>query len=192
MRRVCLNADPDQIVPKDSATLERYASIGIHANHMDMTKFSSDQDPDYRNVLSELQRFTQSYKQQAKERPPSASSASSEKQEQGHARSLYESSWGGQKRKVTESDDLHQPAKLVKPANIVGAPSQAAHPVTKNYRKVHVTIIHWKIDRLDVLVSSQMLHWRYNLRLMKRHRLKKSPMSFEIYIITKYESSLLQ
>ncbi|KAL6713033.1 hypothetical protein ACLMJK_009429 [Lecanora helva] len=42
------------IVPKASATLDRYASVGIYANHMDMTKFSSDQDPDYRNVLSEL------------------------------------------------------------------------------------------------------------------------------------------
>ncbi|KAK3166744.1 hypothetical protein OEA41_009869 [Lepraria neglecta] len=46
-----------EIVPKASATLDRYTSVGIHANHMDMTKFLSDQDPDYQNVLSELQRF---------------------------------------------------------------------------------------------------------------------------------------
>ena len=46
-------------MPQDSATLDRYPSIGIHANHIDMTKFSNAQDPDYQNVLSELRRFTQ-------------------------------------------------------------------------------------------------------------------------------------
>lgn len=52
-----VDTDPRKVVPKTSATLDGYTSIGIHANHMEMTKFSSKQDPDYRNVLSELRRF---------------------------------------------------------------------------------------------------------------------------------------
>lgn len=64
-------------MPKGSATLDRYTSISIRANHVDMTKFSSDRDPDYRNVLSELQRFIQSPEQQPKKAQPLAFSASS-------------------------------------------------------------------------------------------------------------------
>lgn len=62
MVRIRRLADFRKIVPKDSASLERYECIGIHANHMDMTKFSSDQDPDYQNVLSGLRRVLQSCK----------------------------------------------------------------------------------------------------------------------------------
>lgn len=49
-----------QIVPQSSAILDRYQSVGIHANHMDMTKFADCHDPDYQNVLSELQTLVQS------------------------------------------------------------------------------------------------------------------------------------
>ena len=52
-----LNSDHCKIVPKSSATLDGYTPISIRADHMNMTKFSSDQDPDYRNVLSELRRL---------------------------------------------------------------------------------------------------------------------------------------
>lgn len=45
---------------------------------MDMTKFASDQDPDYRNVLSELQRFTRHVPHQPEEASRSASSEFSE------------------------------------------------------------------------------------------------------------------
>ena len=64
-------------MPKDSATLDRYTAIGIHANHMNMTKFQSDHDPDYRNVLCELQRFTSPGEQYLKAQQTSASTASS-------------------------------------------------------------------------------------------------------------------
>ena len=66
MIRKRLVTDTHKIVPKHSASLDRYTSIGIHANHMDMTKFLSNQCPDYRNVLSELQRFIPSYNQQTR------------------------------------------------------------------------------------------------------------------------------
>lgn len=75
-----------KIVPKASATLDRYTSIGIHANHMDMTKFSSDQDPDYQNILSELQRFTnpRSSPHQLKE-ALNLASAGTEERNQGYS-----------------------------------------------------------------------------------------------------------
>lgn len=66
----CLDTDSYQIVPKDSATLDRYASIGVHANHKDMVRFSDGNNPDYRNVLSELQRFIGSNPQRLEEELP--------------------------------------------------------------------------------------------------------------------------
>ena len=61
--RKYLTANPRKIVSKDSACLDRYTSIGIHANQMGMTKFLSDQGPNYQNILSELCRFVQPYEQ---------------------------------------------------------------------------------------------------------------------------------
>jgi hypothetical protein len=42
------------IVPKDSAVLPQYLSTSIHANHMDMTKFSGANDAGYMAVSSLL------------------------------------------------------------------------------------------------------------------------------------------
>ncbi|KAL8715492.1 MAG: hypothetical protein Q9220_000827 [cf. Caloplaca sp. 1 TL-2023] len=56
-----------EVVPKASATLDRYASIPIHANHMDMTKFSSHQDPDYQNILAELRRLLPCHESESSE-----------------------------------------------------------------------------------------------------------------------------
>jgi hypothetical protein len=44
------NDTTEQIVPRQSAVLPSYPSIGIRANHMDMAKFGSFQDPGYRAV----------------------------------------------------------------------------------------------------------------------------------------------
>lgn len=104
-----------KIVPKDSATLDGYTSIGIHANHMDMTKFLSDQDPDYRNVVSELQRFIQPCEQLG-ERPSafSASPTSPENQGQYHSRLQNEGSVPGQDpTNVHERDHPRRPTKTV-------------------------------------------------------------------------------
>ena len=73
----CLDTDSRQIVPKDSATLDRYASIGVHANHKDMVRFSDGSNPDYRNVLSELQRFVGSNNHPLEEELPSSIPTSS-------------------------------------------------------------------------------------------------------------------
>jgi hypothetical protein len=43
-----------QIVPKHSAILSAYPNKSIHANHMQMTKFGSSQDPGYVSVSSQL------------------------------------------------------------------------------------------------------------------------------------------
>ncbi|KAL8831007.1 MAG: hypothetical protein Q9191_001103 [Dirinaria sp. TL-2023a] len=45
-----------KIVEMNSAILPGYASYGIHANHMDMTKFNKD-DKGYESVLGELRRW---------------------------------------------------------------------------------------------------------------------------------------
>ncbi len=46
-----------QIVPKHSAILPAYTSVAIRANHMDMPKFSSAQDPGYQAISNELWRW---------------------------------------------------------------------------------------------------------------------------------------
>jgi hypothetical protein len=47
-----------------SAILREYNSIGIRKNHMDMTKFSSEEDPAYLAVSSELWRWVKEIKTQ--------------------------------------------------------------------------------------------------------------------------------
>lgn len=49
-----------QIVPQDSAIIPGYVPIGIHANHMDMTKFAALDDPGFIAVSGELQRWIRS------------------------------------------------------------------------------------------------------------------------------------
>lgn len=46
-----------QVVPKDSAILPGYIPIGIHSNHMEMTKFDSEDDPGFRAITGELRRW---------------------------------------------------------------------------------------------------------------------------------------
>ncbi|KAI1196141.1 hypothetical protein F5X97DRAFT_223653 [Nemania serpens] len=48
------------IVPQDSAIIPGYVPIGIHANHMDMTKFAALDDPGFIAVSGELQRWIRS------------------------------------------------------------------------------------------------------------------------------------
>ncbi|KAJ4289946.1 hypothetical protein N0V88_006744 [Collariella sp. IMI 366227] len=56
-----------QVVPQDSAVLPGYIPIGIHGNHMDMTKFASADDPGFQAVCGELRRWL---KQLGKAAPP--------------------------------------------------------------------------------------------------------------------------
>jgi hypothetical protein len=45
------------VVSKDSATLESYNAISIHANHSNMVKFSSADDNGFKRLLGELIRW---------------------------------------------------------------------------------------------------------------------------------------
>ncbi|KAI4120513.1 MAG: hypothetical protein LQ338_006965, partial [Usnochroma carphineum] len=103
------------VVPKGSATLDRYTSIGIHANHRNMVRFSDKKDPDYQNILSELRRFIQPCQQQPEQALLSAFSASSETQGQFHRETRDESSSAGKRDETIthERDNLYQPTKLV-------------------------------------------------------------------------------
>jgi len=46
-----------QVVPRESAVLPGYISIGIHANHMDMARFRTADDPGFLSVCGELRRW---------------------------------------------------------------------------------------------------------------------------------------
>ncbi|KAK0627900.1 hypothetical protein B0T14DRAFT_451216 [Immersiella caudata] len=48
-----------RIVPRESAVLPGYISIGIHANHMDMARFRAADDPGFLAVCSELRRWVE-------------------------------------------------------------------------------------------------------------------------------------
>ncbi|KUJ07385.1 uncharacterized protein LY89DRAFT_365096 [Mollisia scopiformis] len=45
------------VVPKDSAILPGYIPIGIHSNHMDMTKFEREDEPGFIAITGELRRW---------------------------------------------------------------------------------------------------------------------------------------
>lgn len=47
-----------QVVPKDSAILPEYNSIGIHQNHIGMTKFQTEDDPGFDALINELGRWS--------------------------------------------------------------------------------------------------------------------------------------
>jgi hypothetical protein len=46
-----------QVVPPESAKLPGYIPIGIHSDHMGMTKFASADDPGFQAVCGELRRW---------------------------------------------------------------------------------------------------------------------------------------
>ena len=50
-------SDEEQIVPQHSAILPAYGSKSIHANHMEMTKFASAEDPGFADVSTTLWRW---------------------------------------------------------------------------------------------------------------------------------------
>ncbi|SPJ74909.1 uncharacterized protein FTOL_04640 [Fusarium torulosum] len=56
------------IVPKHSAILPGYTSIGIHKNHAEMTKFAHSDEPGFKAICDELKRWMNKI-QQAKSKP---------------------------------------------------------------------------------------------------------------------------
>ena len=77
-----------------------------------MTKFLSDQDSDYRNVLAELRRFVQSCRLQTKSDLPSATSQSTEIQGQPDHGMANEgsSTMERDQNTVHEEEEPYQPA----------------------------------------------------------------------------------
>ena len=61
-----------EIVPKHSAILPAYNSIGIWANHMDMVRFSSNNDQGYLSVSTELLRWVRAVQKTANPAAPPA------------------------------------------------------------------------------------------------------------------------
>lgn len=54
------------VVPKESAALDGYNSISIHANHSEMVKFGSSQDTGFKRLVGELQRWSSQLRYGAK------------------------------------------------------------------------------------------------------------------------------
>ncbi|PGH23622.1 hypothetical protein AJ80_02403 [Polytolypa hystricis UAMH7299] len=51
-----------EVVPKHSAIVPGYISIGIHKNHLEMTKFDDPNDPGFVNISRELRRWVRGLK----------------------------------------------------------------------------------------------------------------------------------
>ncbi|MCJ1271835.1 hypothetical protein MMC22_011740 [Lobaria immixta] len=51
-----------EVVPKNSAILPAYTSIGIYDNHVGMTKFEAADDPGFKSVAGELHRWVKELK----------------------------------------------------------------------------------------------------------------------------------
>ncbi|KXH63433.1 hypothetical protein CSAL01_04547 [Colletotrichum salicis] len=58
-----------KVVSKDSATLESYNAISIHANHSNMAKFSSVNDNGFKRLLGELVRWESQIRNSAARQP---------------------------------------------------------------------------------------------------------------------------
>jgi protein SERAC1 len=58
-----------KIVPKHSAILSAYRCQSIHANHMDMTRFSGANDPGYQAVSGELWLWANEIEEQLASKP---------------------------------------------------------------------------------------------------------------------------
>ncbi|SCO78520.1 uncharacterized protein FRV6_02733 [Fusarium oxysporum] len=58
-----------QVVSKDSATLESYNAISIHANHSNMVKFNSANDNRFKRLLGELIRWESQIRNSATSQP---------------------------------------------------------------------------------------------------------------------------
>ncbi|KAI8278876.1 hypothetical protein K4K60_005893 [Colletotrichum sp. SAR11_57] len=58
-----------KVVSKDSATLESYNAISIHANHSNMVKFSSADDNGFKRLLGELLRWESQIRTSAASQP---------------------------------------------------------------------------------------------------------------------------
>lgn len=46
-----------QVVSKESATLEGYTSVSVHANHRDMAKFTTENDSGFKRLVGDLMRW---------------------------------------------------------------------------------------------------------------------------------------
>ncbi|KAK0619672.1 hypothetical protein B0T14DRAFT_456077 [Immersiella caudata] len=108
-----------EIVPKHSAILPAYNSIGIYANHMDMARFADEEDPGFESVSGELLRWVktiQKVNHPAKSSvgtshaKPAASSSSPWSENSAGAQNLYSSPWAKEPTPYAEtSTGPHSP-----------------------------------------------------------------------------------
>lgn len=91
---------------------------------MEMTRFLNDQDPDYRNVLSELRRFVRPNEQQTKEIPPLVESEFPEIQGQTDYHGTGTENFSAMER---DQDTVREEEKPYRPARSVNTFSGTFH-----------------------------------------------------------------
>ncbi|RKK17486.1 hypothetical protein BFJ65_g7820 [Fusarium oxysporum f. sp. cepae] len=95
------------VVPQDSAILPGYIPVGIHGDHMGMTKFASQDDPGFVAVCGELQRWAREIdevERRPKDLLPASSSNLKEQpvgaNQQGHGNRQYNNFGTGTQKNV--------------------------------------------------------------------------------------------
>ena len=73
-----------QVVPSHSAVLPGYIPIGIHSNHMDMTKFENLEDPGFVAVAGEIRRWSKELMSQENTRLPQSNAGDSQTDRASH------------------------------------------------------------------------------------------------------------
>lgn len=58
-----------QVVSKESATLEGYTSVSVHANHRDMVKFKTENDNGFKRLVGDLMRWEGETRSASREAP---------------------------------------------------------------------------------------------------------------------------
>ncbi|KAH7095492.1 hypothetical protein FB567DRAFT_31364 [Paraphoma chrysanthemicola] len=64
-----------RVVEEHQAKISGYSSFGIHANHMDMTKFEGEQDPGYKLVRAQITRWVGQIQSQGTTHPANTTSS---------------------------------------------------------------------------------------------------------------------
>ncbi|KAF7519720.1 hypothetical protein PCG10_009763, partial [Penicillium crustosum] len=91
------------VVPQDSAILPGYIPIGIHGNHMDMTKFAGSTDPGLLAVCGEMRRWIKDLKPSNKYHTNQPQAGSALDEQPGSA-----NQYGGNNRQYNTSGGMRQ------------------------------------------------------------------------------------
>lgn len=94
------------VVPKESAIIEGYTSMSVHANHRDMVRFASTEDAGFQRLLGELTRWERSVTSASIQSPGATVTMSPAKDAKNDVQSCYYIPFPRNKRFVGREDTL--------------------------------------------------------------------------------------